>query len=148
MLVNKPFTNWVKVNNVCEGNATNGYHIRAVEAGLDFQRSIEQPQLNIDVRMNTQPFNRIAISAVVLSVLWATVYYPQGGDTERLNQPGNPGNFLAMLTVVAGHDPILKSLLENPRLRNAMYISPYTQNEIIDIIGKKIIQNSIIKEII
>ena len=29
-----------------------------------------------------------------------------------------------------------------------MYISPHTQNEIIDIIGQRIIQNSIIKEVI
>ena len=53
-----------------------------------------------------------------------------------------------MSTVVANHDPVLKAHLENPRLRNATHTSPHTQNEIIDIIGKKIIQNSIIKEII
>ena len=49
---------------------------------------------------------------------------------------------------MANHDPVLKAHLENPRLRNATYISPHTQNEIFDIIGKRIIQNSIIKEVI
>lgn len=53
-----------------------------------------------------------------------------------------------MLTVMANHDSVLKAHLENPCLRNATYISPHTQNEIIDIIGKRIIQNSIIKEVI
>ena len=154
VLVNKPFSNWVKVNNVCEGHATNGYHIRAVEAGLDFQSSIEQPQLNTDVRMNTQLFNRIQENRHIIRCCAECILYcgrqciALRGDTERLNQPGNPGNFLAMLTVVPNHDPVLKAHLENPRLRDATYISPHTQNEIIDIIGKKIIQNSIIKEII
>ena len=154
VLVNKPFTNWVKVNNVCGGHATNGFHIRAVEAGLDFQRLIEQPELNIDVCMNTQLFNRIQENCHIIRCCAECIFYcgrqciALRGDTERLNQPGNPGNFLAMLTVVANHDPVLKAHLENPRLRNATYISPHTQNEIIDIIGKKIIQNSIIKEII
>ena len=76
VLVNKPFTNWVKVNNVCERHATNGYHIRAVEAGLDFQRSIEQPQLNIDARMNTHSlivYKRIAISSAVVQSVFFTV---------------------------------------------------------------------------
>ena len=49
---------------------------------------------------------------------------------------------------MANHDPILKAHVENPRPRNATYISPRTQNEIIDIIGKRIIQSSIIKEVI
>lgn len=69
-------------------------------------------------------------------------------DIERVNQPGNPGNFLAMLTVMANHDLVVKTHLESPHLRNATCISPHTQNEIIDIIGHRIIQNSIIKEVI
>ena len=46
VLVNKPFTSWVKVNNTAENHASYNYHIRAVETALDFKCSIEQPQLN------------------------------------------------------------------------------------------------------
>lgn len=66
---------------------------------------------------------------------------PSGGTLNGLE-------ILAMLTVMANHDPILKAHLESPHPRNATYISPHTQNEIIDIIGKKIIQNSIIIKVI
>ena len=66
---------------------------------------------------------------------------------EKLNKPGNPGNFLSMLKVIANYDPILKGHLEKPRQKNATYISPRIQNEIIDIIGKNIIQKSIVEEI-
>ena len=61
------------------------------------------------------------------------------GDNEKFDQPGNPGNFLAMLSLIGNYDPVLKAHLGNPRQRNATYISPHTQNELIDIIGKRII---------
>ena len=44
-------------------------------------------------------------------------------------------------------DPILKNHLERPHLRNATYLSPQTQNKIIDIIGKRMIQKSIVAEV-
>ena len=53
-----------------------------------------------------------------------------------------------MLRLVSNHDPVLKAHLETPRLRNTTYISPHTQNEIIDIIGKRMIQKSIVDEVI
>ena len=69
------------------------------------------------------------------------------GDVEKIDQPGNPGNFLAMLKVMANYDPLLKRHLQQPRQRNATYISPRIQNELIDIISKNIIQKSILEEI-
>ena len=53
VLVNKPFTTWVKVNKIVDGHATNRYHIDAVEGGLAIKRSVEHPEENIDVRFNT-----------------------------------------------------------------------------------------------
>ena len=50
------------------------------------------------------------------------------GDKEALNQTGNLGSFLKVL---ADHDPLLKSHLQHRRMRNATYVSPMTQNAII-----------------
>ena len=52
-----------------------------------------------------------------------------------------------MLEVIANYDPILKRHPETPRQRYGTYISPTIQNEIIDIIGKGIIQKSVLEEI-
>jgi len=52
-----------------------------------------------------------------------------------------------MLKVLANYDPVLKKHLQKPRQGNATYLSPHTQNELIDIIGKDIIQSDIVKEI-
>lgn len=52
-----------------------------------------------------------------------------------------------MLNVTANHDPDVKAHLDKPQQRNAIYISPHAQNEIIDIIGKRMIQKSIAEEV-
>ena len=59
----------------------------------------------------------------------------------------NPGNFRALLNVVAEHDAVLKEHLEHPALKNCTYTSPKIQNDIINIIGKDIIQKLIIEEV-
>ena len=152
-LVNKPFTTWVKVNKVVDGHAANRYHIDAVEAGLTFKRSVEHPEENIDVRFNTDMLHLISENRQIVKCCAEAVLYcgrqciALRGDNEKLDQPGNPGNFLALLKVMSTHDHILKCHLEKPRLRNATYISPHTQNEIIDIIGFQIIQKKILGEV-
>ena len=47
---------------------------------------------------------------------------------------------MSILKVLANYDPTLKKHPDKPRQRNAIYLSPHTQNELIDIIGKKVIQ--------
>ena len=55
--------------------------------------------------------------------------------------------FLSFLKVLANHDLLLKSHLLQPRMRNATYDSPTTQNQIIDVIGKQMIQKSNVQEV-
>ncbi len=66
---------------------------------------------------------------------------------KKIHMKGNPGTFLALLKLLAKYDEVLKSHLENPRLKNATYISPQSQNDMIDVIGKLMIQRKILEEI-
>ena len=52
-----------------------------------------------------------------------------------------------MLKLIANYDPVLKGHLVNPRQKNVTYVSPRIQNKINDIIGKHIIQKSILEQI-
>ena len=45
------------------------------------------------------------------------------GDVERVNMPSNLGNFLAILMLLATHDPMFKAHLETPHRKNPTYIS-------------------------
>ena len=47
----------------------------------------------------------------------------------------------------AENDSILHAHLHSPRLRNATYLSPQSQNSIIELIGNDIIRGNIIKEV-
>ena len=59
----------------------------------------------------------------------------------------NAGNFLALLNLLALHDETLRSHMESPVMRNATYVSPRTQNEIIEVMGKYIILKHIVEEV-
>ena len=48
---------------------------------------------------------------------------------------------------MARHDALLQSHLEHPRLRNATYLSPQIQNEVIDVLGRKIIQQGLVDNV-
>ena len=116
------------------------YHKIAIECAVDFRQSINRPELSINARISLIVFKKIGTFSSVVP----TVYYTVVDNALRCVVTGkldqNPGNFLSMLKVLANYDPVLRNHLEKPRQRNATYLSPHTQNELIDIIGKNIIQ--------
>ena len=69
------------------------------------------------------------------------------GDVENVCSNKNPGNFLALLAMFAESDSILCNHLQKPRARNATYLSPRSQNEIISVIGYDVIRTRIISEV-
>lgn len=153
ILVNRPFKKWVKLNKIVGSHASNIFHREAVADAHAFINSVEKPEENIDARLNSERIrnieeNRHIVKCCAESILfcgWQCIALR--GDKELLHQSMNPGNFLAHLKVMANHDSLLKAHLERPRLHNATYISPRIQNEIIDVIGKSIIQKSLINEV-
>ena len=97
---------------------------------------------SIQVRMNE---NKHIIRQIVRDVLFLG---KQGlGDVEDFKSNKNPGNFFALLKDYAAMDKILLDHLNSPKARNATYISPSTQNDIISIIGNDFILSGIIAEI-
>ena len=69
------------------------------------------------------------------------------GDVENLNTPENRGNFLALLKLLAVHDSVLRSHLETPAMRCVTHLSPQTQNELIEAMGKHIILKGILDDL-
>ena len=60
----------------------------------------------------------------------------------------NQGNFLTFVHEIAHYYPLLKNRLDDSLRKDVKYLGPKSQNELIDIIGKKLIQRKIIDEII
>ena len=58
-----------------------------------------------------------------------------------------PGNFLALIKMFAAEDTVLHGHISKLLLKNATYILHSSQNEMVEVIGKSIIQQDIINEI-
>ena len=114
---------------------------------LNIQRS------TIPVITETEREKRIGVNRHIVKCITEAVLYcgrqciTLRGDSEELSTPGNLGNFLALLQVLASHDRILQEHLAHPQMQNATYYSPKVQNEMIDIIGKELIQKPILDEV-
>ena len=101
VLVNCPFKRWIKVNKVMEGHKDALYHKSAIEHAVAFRKSIIQPELNINVRLNTEIFDRIQENRHILKCCANCVLYcgrqciGLRGDCENLEKlDKNPGTFV------------------------------------------------------
>ncbi|XP_014673689.1 PREDICTED: 52 kDa repressor of the inhibitor of the protein kinase-like [Priapulus caudatus] len=91
----------------------------------------------------------------ILKHIGETVLYcgrqniPLRGDYEASDTSftKNPGNFIARLKLLSKHSSLLQKHLQAPAKKNATYISPQSQNELIDVIGHKIIRETILEEV-
>ncbi|CAM4641816.1 unnamed protein product [Leuciscus chuanchicus] len=116
-------------------------------------KSVEKPQTQISVLVDSKKKANIKENRHILKSVAESVLYcgrqciALRGTSEKQNSTGNPGNFLALMKLLANHDEKLKQHMERPKLRNATYLSPQTQNQMIDVIGKRIIQAQIVDEV-
>ena len=69
------------------------------------------------------------------------------GDKEDIHSKKNPGNFLALLSTFAETDSVLHAHLHQPRGKNVTYLSPTSQNDMINVIGCDVIRAGIITEV-
>ena len=92
--------------------------------------------------------NRSLLKSIARAILYCgKQYIALRGDREDIDTPGNHGNFLALLKVLAVHDGVVRSHLEAPVMRNATYMSAQTQNELIEVMCKHMILQSIIDDV-
>ena len=154
ILVNQPFNNWVKISDTLKNHSKLVYHRDCMQAADVLKDSIMNPSSSkIDVISNANLEARIAQNKHILKQIVRAILFlgKQGlalhGDTENIDSSKNPGNFLALLKHYAEQDEILNAHLQHPKAKNATYISPRSQNDIINVIGYNIIRDSIIDEV-
>ena len=114
---------------------------------------VEKPERTIPVLLDQEKGKQIANNRHILTCIIAAILYcgrqciALRGDCESTIGHGNPGNFLAMLKIMAEHDPVLKQHMYTPAMKNATYVSPRSQSDIIDVIGRGVIQQALLQEI-
>ena len=134
-------------------HAKHGYHHDCLQAADILKSSIENPGSRIDVMTSQALQSRMTDNKQILFQIVRAIIFlgKQGlglrGDLEDVASEKNPGNFLALLKVFTENDSVLYRHLHQPRAKKVTYLSPKTQNDIIDIIGFDIIRASIVTDI-
>ena len=144
----------MKISQTLSSHSKLVYHRDCVRAADALKDAITNPSTSrIDVISDTRLQARIAQNKHILKQIVRAILFlgRQGlafrGDKEDVNSSTNPGNFLALLKHYAETDDILKVHLENPQAKNVTYLSPKSQNDIINVIGNDIIRANIIQEV-
>ena len=155
LLVNRPYSNWVKISNALSNHSLLRYHQECLQDADILKATIDNPTSRIDImtdnslqaRMNE---NKHIIRQIVRAIIFlAKQGLPFRGDVECSLQSNkkNPGNFLALLKNYAATDEALFNHLNTPKAKNATYVSPSTQIDIINIIGYDVILSGIVSEV-
>ena len=153
MFVSKPFRVWNKKSEKVKEHKSCLYHQKALEQAEHLKQSIEHPHTTITAQVDARKAANIERNRAVLKSIARAVLYcgrqciALRGDAEGVDSFGNPGNFLALLKLLAIHDDMLCSRLETPAMRCVTHLSPQTQNELITVMGKHIILQGILDDL-
>jgi hypothetical protein len=155
-LVNSPFITWHHLSKHVTPHQEKKYHKDAVLAAGTFLDKVEKPETTLPHRVDEELAQRAQENRQIIKyIIDGIVYCAKQGIALRGRHEGemmaggkqNPGNFLAYLKSISKYNPLLKQHLEQPKQKNATYISATIQNEIIDIIGNDILLPHVISRV-
>ena len=152
------YSQWHNIIEKENHHRTNSYHHKAIEQGMGLIQRFETPENTIPVQTDKTKDSRLRVYPVILKCIARTIHLlgkqglPLRGHREDMidaenDTDRNPGNFISFLHEIAQYCPELDNHLKNPLMKNATYISPKSQNEMIDVIGINTIQQHLINEI-
>ena len=133
----------------------NKYHQEAFEQATNICRRFEDPQHTLLLLSNETLKTRHQTYLYIIETLARIIHLmgKQGlafrGTHENIGesaQKRNPGNFLAIVQEIAHHNSALTDHIEAPFCKDVSYLGLNSQNELIEIIGKKCIQERLVKE--
>ena len=144
LLVNVPFSDWVKISAVLDTHSKHLYHHFSLQSANVLKSSIENPVSRINVMVSNALQLRIAENRYIVQIVRTVLFITKQslalrGNVEDLCSQKNVVNFLVLLAMLAETDSAMHNHLYQPQSRNATYLSPRSQNEIINVIGYDVI---------
>ena len=153
--VNQGYKEWHNIKEKELQHSGNSYHQQAVHSADEIIAKFENPANAIQVQVNEVLKERHQVYKTIVEALAHVIHLlgRQGLALRGYREPKaaagkNQGNFLALVREIAHYYPLLKKHLEDPLSKDVTYLSPKRQNEVIDIIGIRIIQKKLVDEII
>lgn len=157
--VNKGYSQWHNIQEKKSRHQSNPYHEQAFQHAVGLIERFEQPENTLPVKLDSITAERYRKYPIILNILARVVHLlgKQGlafrGHREViLSKEGedhvNPGNFIMILREISNYNSVLADHLQNAdKGVNVSYLSPRSQNELIDIIGIHSIQADLIQQI-
>ena len=143
-LVSMPLTLWTSATSKFQSHQKSQFHANAVQDANVVKRMSEQKSVSISQTLSGISQGRIARNReIIKSILRGVIYlarqniaYRGHRDDSKHIKLGRPGNFQAMLHLLAenGNDVLRRHFETSPL--NASYRSKTIQNEMIDVCGK------------
>lgn len=152
-LVNSPFKRWFRVTNAIKSHDSKPYHIDAVVKAKSFVNTIENPAFKVSNMLDSKKLANISNNRALLShIIRAILYLSQQGQPLRghdeTKESKNRGNFIELLYLLAQYSPELEQHLQrHEKKTNVTYISPKSQNELLQLIGVECIRSNLVKDI-
>lgn len=152
-LVNAPFKRWSRYSNTIGIHDAKGYHIDAVAQAKAFINTVKHPASKVTNMLDQRKLSNISSNRALLShLIKAIVYLTKQGlalrGHDETTASNNRGNYLELLYLMSQYSPVIKAHLEkHEKKSNATYLSPQSQNELIDVIGKECIRANIVEDI-
>lgn len=148
------FSNWHKTGEKASDHCNSTVHIDSMVKSESFKRRFQEPQSTMPYVLDTTRQEKIERNSKIVkwiikvTLLCGKQCIPLRGHRENVNNfTQNSGNFLAILRLLSETNDELKEHLRCPVARNATYLSPSIQNEIINIIAYDILQKDVVEEI-
>lgn len=151
--VNQPFRMWQKKSKKCKDHERAQYHQEALCLADDFAQKVKNPETSVVALIDKRRAANIEQNRSILKCIAEAVLFcgkqciALRGDSESINTPGNPGNFLSLLKLIANYDEALRKHLHSPAMKCVTHMSPQTQNELLEVMAKHILLRDIVKEI-
>ena len=150
--VNTGYKGWNNIHEKQTLHIGNKYHDDATKEASGIITKFEEPNNTIPHQTNDSLKERQKTYPKIVEALARIIHLigKQGiayrGTEEKADDSdtaGNPGNFLAIVREIANYYPLLHEHVFTPLRKDVSYMSPTSQNELIEIIGKRIIQKNL-----
>ena len=150
----KGYNDWQRFTSNAKEHASYNYHKDAIVEASDYNKRRQVPNSTVYSQLSRKMSENVLRSREIVKCVIETLEIcgkqciAIRGDNESLQDPtANPGNFLAILKLVAKHNQVLASHLAQPIMRNAKMISPRIQNELLEIIAQHYLINKLVADI-
>ena len=153
--VNTGYKGWNNIHEKQTLNIGNKYHGGATKETSGIITKFEKPnntipqQTNDSIKERQETHPKILAPARIIHLIrkQGIAYRGTEEKADDSDTAGNPGIFLAIVWEIANYYTLHHEHVFTPLRKDVSYMSPTSQNELIEIIGKRIIQKTFIEEI-